>query len=53
MHDRRDPDPSSNPWNVGAVEVPREEGLAVPAPRGAFRAAVSTAGYLAGLVSRG
>lgn len=53
MHDRRAPDPSSNPWNVGAVEVPREEGLAVPAPRGAFRAAVSTAGYLAGLVTRG
>jgi hypothetical protein len=39
-------------WNEGAVEVPGED-RAPRAPRGVFRAAITTCGYLARLVSRG
>jgi hypothetical protein len=53
MKDGSASDPSVNPWYIGAVDVPREPDEKPPAPpRGALRAAVSTAGYLAGLVAR-
>lgn len=40
-------------WNEGAVEVPGEGGAPARQPRGAIRAAVTTCGYFARLVSRG
>jgi hypothetical protein len=40
-------------WNEGAVEVPGEGGASPRQPRGALRAAISTCGYFARLVSRG
>jgi hypothetical protein len=40
-------------WNEGAVEVPGEGGATPRAPRGPIRAAISTCGYFARLVSRG
>lgn len=53
MKDGSASDPSVNPWYLGAVDVPREPDAKPPAPpRGALRAVVSTAGYLAGLVAR-
>ena len=39
-------------WNEGAVEVPGEGGAPPRPPRGALRAAISTWGYFARLVSR-
>jgi hypothetical protein len=53
LHERGTSDASTNPWNVGAVEVPGESAPSAPPPRGAWRAAISSAGYLSRLVLRG
>lgn len=50
LHERGTSDRGTNPWNVGAVEVPGE-GPSKTAPRGALKAALSTVGYLTGLVT--
>lgn len=39
-------------WNQGAVEMPGEGSLPAKQPRGAVRAAISTCGYFARLISR-
>ena len=53
LQERSTSDEADQLWNEGAVEVPGEGGAPPRPPRGALRAAISTWGYFARLVSRG
>jgi putative nucleotidyltransferase-like protein len=53
MQERSTSSEADQLWNEGALELPGEGGSPARAPRGAFRAAISTCGYFARLVSRG
>lgn len=53
MQERSTSEEADAVWMEGAVEVPGVQSVSPRAPRGAFRAAISTTAYLARLVLRG